>query len=213
MRQIKIAEAANAANLRLTWAEDRFEDFAELLQRGFMLKARARSSIRDVLCGQFGISHEYLDQRINTIFLDGKPVDDVDSATIGGGSKLALSAAMPGFVGAALRKGGFYAPMRQVITHVEGTESVPGGDELFVLKLFNLVVKELGPLFLDSGIWLDRRDLESFFNSRPAEFWSGCLQCLMEVDELEVDSLHKGKWLIESPLVYLRIHVVTGDKQ
>jgi hypothetical protein len=210
MRQSKREEAETVTSVCFTWAEGRLSDFAELLQKGVKLKAQARTSVREVLCGQFGISQEYIDQRINTIFLDGKPVDDVDSATIAAGSRLALSAAMPGFVGAALRKGGFYKSMRQTITHVEDTDAVSCSDGLFLLKLFNVVVSELGPLFLDSGIWLYRQDFERFFNTRPEEFWSGCLKCLVEDDEIELGSLYQKNWLVESPFVHLRIQ--TGDK-
>jgi hypothetical protein len=212
MGQSKEAEAQSVTSVHFTWAQDRFGDFAELLQQGFKLRALERSSIRKVLCGQYGLSHEYLDQRINTIFLDGKPVDDVDSAIIESGSRLALSAAMPGFVGAALRKGGFYKSMRQAITHVGRTETVSSSDGLFALKLFNVVFKELGPLFLELGIWLDRQDFEHFFNTRPTEFWSGCLGCSMGSDELEPAGLSKSIWQIRSPLVNLRIHFETSDR-
>jgi hypothetical protein len=86
--------------------------FFQLLQQGFAVKVQAGCSVKTLLCEQLGLSPEYLEERIQTIFLDGRPVDDVNSAIIEDGSTLALSAAMPGLAGATLRKGGYYAPMR-----------------------------------------------------------------------------------------------------
>jgi len=196
----------------LTWASGRPKDFVELLQRGFKVKARARSSIREVLCGQFGVLDEYLDHRINTIFLDGKPVDDVDSAKIGTGSVLALSAAMPGFVGAAFRKGGYYAPMRQAITHVEGAEQESGGEGFFVVKLYNMVADELGPLFLGSGVWLDRGVLADFLGSRSTGFWSRCLECRANGRQIDAGNVQSLDWLGKGELVHLTVETTEEGK-
>jgi hypothetical protein len=184
-------------------------DFAELLQRGFKLKARAQSSIREALCGQFGVLDEYLDHRINTIFLDGKPVDNVDSAKIGTGSVLALSAAMPGFVGAAFRKGGYYARMRHAITHTEGKEMGSGAEGFFVVKLYNMVADELGPLFLASGVWLDLRELVDFLSRRSAEFWSRCRGCRANGRQIDPGNLPTLKWLGNGEMVHLTVE--TGE--
>jgi hypothetical protein len=192
------------SSLILTWNADRSADFIELLQQGFQLGLNAEASIREVICGQFGVTHEYLDKRVNTIFLNGKPVDDVDSAMISAGSTLALSAAMPGFVGAALRKGGFYARMRQEITHDNKESWFSGGSAFFVLKLYNLVAKELGPLFLEWGILIRRRDLERFFARRSPKFWSGCLRRVINGREIASAAIGKGAWLGKSELIHFR---------
>ena len=79
----------------------------------------------------------------------------MDSAWVENGSKLALSAAMPGLVGVTFRKGGFYASLRNTITYSKTEASVVKGDGEIVLKLFNMVAKELGPAFLENGIRID----------------------------------------------------------
>jgi len=61
--------------------------------------ARVGLSVKKVLCEQWGISPEYLDKRVKTIFLNGNAVDDIDKAILQDGSTLALSAAMPGLAG------------------------------------------------------------------------------------------------------------------
>ena len=60
--------------------------------------------------------------------LDGKPVDDIGAALVQDGSTLALSAAMPGLVGATLRRGGAYSSFRSAITYHETGERLRAGE-------------------------------------------------------------------------------------
>ena len=91
--------------------------FFQLLQKGFRVEGNVGCSVRAFLCEQHGVAPEYLEKRIQTIFLDGKPVDDVDTAIVEDGATLSLSAALPGLVGAVMRRGGYYAPMRDQISY------------------------------------------------------------------------------------------------
>ena len=91
--------------------------FFQLLGHGFMVNVQTGTSVKELLCNQLGIHEDYLAQRIQTIFLNAKVVDDVNSAIVDRDATLALSGAMPGLVGAILRSGGFYAPMRSQISH------------------------------------------------------------------------------------------------
>ncbi|MCA1961542.1 MAG: hypothetical protein LDL33_12190 [Desulfomonile sp.] len=192
--------------IRLAWESRGPSDFLELLQKGFKLKITVGKSVRRVLCGRLGMSNEYLDGRINTIFLDGKPVDDVDTAIIKDGATLALSAAMPGFVGAALRKGGYYAAMRKGITHVPEQECAGDEQGFFTLKLYNLVADEMGPFFLSSGIFVEASDLAQFFDTRSPGFWSRCRK--IEIDGMEADRnrlLQQRAWTAHEGLVRLTV--------
>jgi hypothetical protein len=166
--------------VKLTWDGARLHEFNGLLQRGFRLAALVGASIRDVLCTQFSVSSEYVDKRINTIFLKGKSVDDVDTAVIDDGAVLALSAAMPGFVGAAFRKGGHYAVMRREISHVQGDSSGSTRNGTFILKLYNAVADDLGPLFLGHGIEMNTAELLQFLETRPPSFGAGCTEARVD---------------------------------
>jgi hypothetical protein len=161
--------------ISLTVKPDRLSLFSPLLGQGFTLTIRTGISVRDLLCLQIGVSDDYLDQRIQTIFLDGKVVDNVDTAVIRQGSTLALSAAMPGLAGATLRRGGAYAAMRSQISHKNNTVDDSAENGTVMLKLFNLVALELGPMFLKQGIWIDGKNLKNFFERVPDFFWDGCL--------------------------------------
>ena len=101
----------------MTAEKDRIPAFSPVLAKGFVVKIQVGCTVRELVCDQFGLSVDYLENRIQTIFLDGKAVDNVNTAVVRQDSTLALSAAMPGLAGATLRRGGFFAAMRSQITH------------------------------------------------------------------------------------------------
>ena len=173
---------------------DRMSLFSPLLGQGFTLKIQAGISVRDLLCRQIGVSDDYLDQRIQTIFLDGKVVDNVDTAVIRQGSALALSAALPGLAGATLRRGGAYASMRSQISHKNNTVDDSSENGTVMLKLFNLVALELGPMFLKQGIWIDGKNLENFFQRVPDFFWDGCLTAEIDGISQQVRKILLMEW-------------------
>jgi len=177
--------------------------FFQLLQKGFMIKARVGCSIKTLLCDQLGLSPEYLERMIQTIFLDGKPVDNVDTAILKKGATLALSAAMPGLVGAILRKGGYYAPMRRQISHREETETTSLQEGMISLKLFNILLKELGPAFLNRGIWVKGKDLEDLFKRQSTDFWAGCKVAKVDGEKVDGDKISEIEWTDEE--VYLQV--------
>jgi len=181
-------------NINLTVKPDRMSLFSPLLGQGFTLKIRTGISVRDLLCRQIGVSDDYLDQRIQTIFLDGKVVDNVDTAVIRQGSALALSAALPGLAGATLRRGGAYAAMRSQISHKNNTVDDSAENGTVTLKLFNLVALELGPMFLKQGIWIDGKNLENFFQRVPDFFWNGCLTAEIDGISQNVRKISLMEW-------------------
>ncbi len=133
-----------------------------LLQGGFYLSGvMVGCSLAQFLTVQLGISSDYIRGHISTIFIDGKPVDDLESAVIKDGAHLALSSALPGLVGATMRQGGTLASLRGSITYNE-TGACSGGEGAIHLKLFNLVMDDLGPSFLERGILVKSADFRNF---------------------------------------------------
>lgn len=175
--------------------------FSLILQQGFAIKAHVGCTVQELLCQQLGVSPEYLEERIQTIFLDGNPIDDVTSAYIRSGSTIALSAAMPGLAGATLRRGGYYAPLRSQISHREtdGTQFLHEG--IVSLKLFNLLLKELGPKFLKQGIWINGRELSDFFKRQPDDFWDRCKVIEIDGQEVAPERLLEITWQEDHPFL------------
>jgi hypothetical protein len=141
--------------------------FHALFQQGVGVSIQTGTSLEDLLCCQWQISRDYVMGRISTLFLDSKPVDDLPSAVVHDGATLALSGAMPGLIGATMRRGGVLASFRTGITYCETTEDGHSGRGRITLKLFNLLIEELGPQFLARGIWVSRSRLAELFPEHP----------------------------------------------
>jgi len=134
--------------------------WATLLGLGIGILTTAGITLKNFLCGQLMIPADYLENRIQTILMNSRAVDDVDQVYIADGDVVALSAAMPGLAGATLRRGGHLAPMRAAISQ---NRTMAAADDhqraIVVLKLFNLVAKEIGPQILSAGFCLKGKDL------------------------------------------------------
>ena len=167
-------EDSSAVRLSLVVSTKLVPLFFQLLGHGFYLNVETGCSVKELLCGQLGINNDYLDQRIKTIFLNGKVVDDAASAIVPADATIALSGAMPGLVGAILRSGGYYAPMRVQISHDPNSTTLEFKEGKITLKLWNLIVKELGPNFLQQGIWIEAMEARSFMDRHWDALRPGC---------------------------------------
>ncbi len=169
------AESSNGSYPRLAFIVDGplVARFFLLLQQGVKIGRRIGLSVDVFLQQEIGAAPETI-EKIQSIMLDGKPVDDIGSSLLHNGSTLALSAAMPGLVGATLRRGGAYSSFRSGITyHETGTASAPG-DGWVSVKIFNLLMAELGYDLLRTGVLLRSSDLLDFLTERAEEFQQGC---------------------------------------
>ena len=134
--------------------------WAPLLGGGIGISAPVGITLKKFLCDHLMIPPDYLEHRIQTILVNSRAVDDVDQVYLADGDTVALSAAMPGLAGATLRRGGHLAPMRAAISQKHAGPTGDGHQSgIVVLKLFNLVAKEIGPQILSGEIWLKSRDL------------------------------------------------------
>jgi hypothetical protein len=141
-----------------------------LLQKGVFMKVVVGSSIRELLQDQLGITRDFVDGRISTVFLNGKAVDNIDSAIVRDNSEIALSGAMPGFVGATMRRGGYYSSMRSAISHIEENPVSVSGEGLIRIKLYNTLIDSLGELFAVRGFFIQEMDLSDLKGTRIEPF-------------------------------------------
>lgn len=153
--------------LMLNLDADQLDAFFPILQKGVMVPATVGCTLKSLLCEQFAIPADYVADRITTIFLDNRPVDDLERTIIHDESRVTLSAAMPGLVGATMRRGGFYAALRHGISHGFENGSAVGTSGTVRLKLFNLLLAELGPLVLARGLLLERNELDALLQNLP----------------------------------------------
>jgi hypothetical protein len=162
-------------SVELVLCDNCFSTFSPLLQRGVMVPLNSEVILRHFLYDRLGLSPEFVEDYLSTIFLNGKPVDDLDQATLRGDDTLALSAAMPGLVGATMRRQGLVASLRSGISHrpEERPESGSSSNAI-TLKLFNLMIEAVGPTILENGVLLPQEDWEQFLQSAGLNLWDRC---------------------------------------
>lgn len=152
---------------------ERVSAFLPILQSGVRVVCRAGVTLEELLVDQWGIEAEYVTRRITTLFVNSRAVDNVATTVVHGGAVVALSGAMPGLVGATMRRGGFYAAMRGAMTYREDAANPESVVEWVRVKLFNLLLRELGPGFLARGIIMTAAELSDFIANgefSPQEF-------------------------------------------
>src|SRR6185369_7098417 len=150
------------ARVAMVLRNGRMSGFFPLLEQGVRVACRVGVTLEDLLVNQWGIEADYVAQRITTMFLNSRAVDDIARSVVHGGSVVALSGAMPGLVGATMRRGGFYAAMRGAMTFREEIFGGEQGGGRVRVKLFNLLLKELGRGFLARGMIMTGAELSAF---------------------------------------------------
>ncbi|MDA8083579.1 MAG: hypothetical protein M0024_07985 [Nitrospiraceae bacterium] len=165
--------------LELTVDQRLIPRFLLLFQQGVMLRARVGCSLQVFLREEVGAGLDTL-EKIQSIFLDGSPVDDLSEARVRDGSVLALSAAMPGLVGATLRRGGAYSSFRSSITYHETAAQCVSGEGLVQVKLFNLLIDVLGPGLLKKGVLVKSFSLMALLTEQAPHCWKGCGRALLD---------------------------------
>ena len=156
-------------SLEAEFAPELLRIFSPLFQSGVGVEVDLGCSIQQLLTEQFGIAADYVSGRITTIFLNSKAVDKAGTAIIRDDDVLALSGAMPGLVGATMRSGGYYAAMRGAMTYSDDRIIPVGQRGVITLKLFNLLLAELGPRLLLRGFLLRADRWRAFLAQQPEQ--------------------------------------------
>lgn len=199
------SESAIAVHLVLD--RKKIKAFSPLLQKGVNVRIPAGQSIHRLLQAHLGLKPSYIQERIATVLLDGKPVDDLEGTSLEPASVLALSGAMPGLAGAALRKEGELKAFRLSVTHREKERSSSSQEGILVLKLFNVLMDELAPAVLEKGIYLPMREGKDFFQSLPKDFWEGCRKATIDGKEMHPEALKEIISKAPQQEVFLRVSV------
>jgi hypothetical protein len=148
--------------------------FFPLLQTGIEIPIENSMSVQAILSEICGLTDAVIKNRIQTLFLNGNPVDDFNAAIVNSGDTLALSAAMPGLVGATMRSAGKLACFRSNISHRGNPVRADRKTGTVSLKLFNLLLKDLGPGFLSRGVLISTKKIDDILNGFSPEDWQAC---------------------------------------
>ena len=135
-----------------------------IFQKGVQIEVELGSDLLTFLTSELGLSKQGI-EKIQTIFWQGKPVDDLVQCVTTENGELALSAALPGLVGACLRRGGAWSALRDSISHQGERLSEQNKRGLITIRLFNFMLQEVGPLLLSRGIIVTKEAFVELCNS------------------------------------------------
>ncbi|WP_027188412.1 hypothetical protein [Desulfovibrio cuneatus] len=132
-----------------------------ILQSGVLLPCRTGICLHTLFAHDLAVPAEVL-QRITVFFLDGKPVDNLETAFAHEGCRIALAAGLPGAAGLAMRLGSPLAGLRPGITHLDKTHEAVKEHSYITLALFSLSMPMLAPHFLAQGVYVTPAQLEQY---------------------------------------------------
>ena len=178
--------------------------FFLLLQQGVRIRRRVGCSVDAFLREEIGAGPATI-EKIQSIMLEGKPIDDIGTALIHNGSVLALSAAMPGLVGATLRRGGAYSSFRSAITYHETGQTRDPAEGWVNIKLFNLLMAELGPGLLRQGVLVNTADLTDLLAERDPDFGPGCKSVTLDGKQIDIAMLEGSTELAGKDRMFLTV--------
>jgi len=150
---------------------------------GIQFETPAGTRVSDFLQQALCTDADYIENRIQTLFMDGRAVDDPESEEIHNPCTLAVSAAMPGVFGAAFRKQGTYSGLRQHCSEIrQNKNKVQQGRIVAVtVKCFNQVAADLGNQLLETGVVMEIKDFLDFWTRQGS---------ILEKDNPEVQINH-----------------------
>ena len=195
-------------NIQLTLNDDkeRYLAFSSLMHLGFKVKTTVGTTIKALLCSQFDVPVDTLENWLKIIFLNGKPVDHPETATVKVGSTIALSPYLGGIACRSLQRDSPISTFRDGITHHEEDIAPATPEEAMVtIKLFNLAGSAIGPILLQQGIWVTGEDLEVLFKNR----WNGLSPYLLNAknsdQEITLEELAAIDWSNKPENILLRV--------
>jgi hypothetical protein len=140
--------------------------YTAIFQTGVSLVSPGTASIGAFLDRLPGFTIEYISNRVQTIFLNGSAIDDLETPFAGAHPVLALSAAMPGLAGAIFRRNSMHAALRSANVQSPMPSEQPKTITV-TLKLFNMIATEKGADILASGVGFTGAQFSDFLADHP----------------------------------------------
>jgi hypothetical protein len=159
-----------------------------VLQYPIILPFEQPETIRSLLTSIPGFTEEYIQETVQTIFLNGVAADSAD-LPLSPGDRLSLSAAMPGLAGAIFRRGGEHKSLRS--NPQQPAQQISSTNGLVYLKLFNSIAAERGLEMLNQGIMISSANLIKFLTTRPEPLTDTIVQIKLDGRVVSTEGLIK----------------------
>jgi len=182
--------------------------FFYFLEKGVKKDIYVGCDIKTMLLDQFNISADYIDNRIKTMFLEGRPVDDVNTTIINNGATIALSAAMPGLAGATFRRSENIKFSKKTIELKKKVKTYNQEKGIITIKLFNLILREFGPSFLKAGVLVSKQELIEFLSRQENKIKNACKSVKINKNNTTIEDLKHISVEDESELLKIDVRSV-----
>lgn len=170
--------------------DSRLLGWLTLVSGGLDMELTVNVDLRTLITRELEIPDDYLEERIQTIFLDGSPVDSIDEAIVRPGQQLTLCTALPGAMGICMRRNSPLKAYRPGIAHCEDCDKLvdpePGR---ITVKYFNFIAREQGDKILKRGVIIKPAVLKKFLESRDALFWDDIATIKVNGQEKEIEDM------------------------
>ncbi|MFA9395317.1 MAG: hypothetical protein ACERJ1_11510 [Halodesulfovibrio sp.] len=158
-------------------------------------------SMMNFLTQRLEFDAEYIDTQVKTIFINGKPVDDLDTASVPADARIALGAVAPGVAGMTMVRNSPISGMRSGITY-QNTEPVQKITEGTVtLLLFNAIMEDKGLQILKKGITISAGKLERAVEEVPESISTAYL------DDTSISAAQLLEWIRKNPQLHVQLRV------
>ncbi|MFP4159378.1 MAG: hypothetical protein ACLFR9_06690 [Desulfobacterales bacterium] len=171
-----------SAEVRITIPYKRLALLRLLTSRGIRFEVPAGTSVKELFQQVLPVGEDYIENSIQTVFMDCRAVDDIENTLVRGPCTIAASAAMPGVFGAAFRKKGMYSGLRCEYMENPGLRETenPYEPAVVTLKLFNKVAEDLGKAVLAKGIYMDAQEFSKFWKQQQGVLEKECSRAVID---------------------------------
>lgn len=149
--------------LTVTISPEKVKAFASLLQHGILYPVAQPVLLGEFLLSLPGFSKQYLEENVQTIFINGTAADSFH-ALLRAGNVVALSAAMPGLAGAIFRRQGLHGSLRTQVMHSQLDTTKEQG--YIKVKYFNQIAIDRVAELLGAGALIEARSFQDFARRR-----------------------------------------------
>lgn len=158
-------------------------------------------TMMNFLTKRLGFDEEYIDSQIKTIFINGKPVDDLCTAHIPADARIALGAVAPGVAGITMCRNSPISGMRRGITYQNAEPIQDITEGTVTLLLFNAVMEDKGLQILEKGITLPAGKLERAVEEVPDAITAVLL------DDRSMSTVQLLEWIRKNPQLQVQLRV------
>lgn len=177
------ATTTNIPIITLQFDQDVIEKFTALLQSPFEVETQTGEPLLSFLEKLPGFTAEYIEEEVQTILMNGEPIEDVYTPLTESGAVIALSAVVPGLgvMGAMFRKGSIHSSTVHATLQDSGAPTTEKKITIS-LKLFNYIARARGAEILLKGVSISTKAMLAFFQTRP---W-----LLEQIEVITINDIH-----------------------